>query len=56
LSTIPSIPKQTITSHFKPLNITKTPTYDVGNADPDLVQAQKYGGVKPVNWIPALLS
>jgi hypothetical protein len=30
----------------------KTTTYTVGNPDPGLGQAQKYGGVKPVNGIP----
>jgi hypothetical protein len=29
-------------------------TYDVGNPSPDLTQAHKCGGVKPVNEIPAL--
>jgi hypothetical protein len=40
--------KQTITSHIKPLNIKITTNYDVGNPGPDLGQAQKYGGVKPI--------
>jgi hypothetical protein len=31
-------------------------TYDVGNPDPGLGQAQKCGRVKPVNGIPTLLS
>ena len=33
-----------------------TTTYDIGNAGPGLGQAQKYGGVKPVNGIPTLPS
>jgi len=39
--------------HLKPLNTKKIPTYGVGNLCPGLEQVQKYGGVKPVNWIPS---
>jgi hypothetical protein len=37
------------------LNTKKTTTYEVGNTNPGLGQAQTYGGVKPVNEIPTLL-
>ena len=37
-------------------NTRKTTRYDVRNPGPDLGQAQKCGGVKPVNGIPALIS
>ena len=40
--------KQTITYHLSSL------TYDVGNPAPFLGQAQRCGGVKPVNVIPNL--
>ena len=44
--------KQTTTSHHKQLNIKKkTMTYDIRNPCLGLVQAQKYGRVKPVNVI-----
>jgi hypothetical protein len=29
-------------------------TYDVRNPDPGLEEAQKYGRVKVINWIPTL--
>jgi hypothetical protein len=38
------------------LNTKKTTTYDVGNTGPGLGQANKGGGVKPVNGIPTFLS
>jgi hypothetical protein len=41
--------KQTITSHLKQMNIKKTMTFDVENSGPGLGQAQKCGGVEPVN-------
>jgi hypothetical protein len=45
-----------MTSHFKPLNITKTTTYDVGNPGLGLEQTQICGGVKLDNGIPTILS
>jgi hypothetical protein len=41
-----------IRSHLNSLNMKKT--YDVGNPRPDLRQAHKCGGNKPVNEIPTL--
>ena len=38
------------------LNTKKTKTFDVGNPGPGLVQAQKWGGIKPVNGFPTLSS
>ena len=57
-STIPPIStKWPITSHHSSSNIKKkTSTYNVGNPSPGLWQAQKYGGVKPVNGTPILAS
>ena len=43
------------TSHLNSLN-TKIMTYDVGNPDPGLGQAQTCGRVQPVNEIPTLPS
>ena len=44
-----------MTSNIDSLNTQKKlSTYDVGNPGPDLVQAQKCGGIKPVNEIPTL--
>ena len=40
--------------HLNSLNTKKTMTYDVGNPNPDLGQAQRCGRVKPVNGIPTL--
>jgi hypothetical protein len=34
----------------------KTTTYDTGNPDPGLGQAQTFGGIKPVNGIPTIHS
>jgi hypothetical protein len=31
-------------------------TYDIRNPDPGLEEAQKYGRVKLINWIPTLRS
>jgi hypothetical protein len=45
-----------MTSHFKPLNITKTTTYDVGNPGLGFEQAQKCGRVKLIYGIPTLPS
>ena len=47
--------KTTIISHLDSLNTQKTTTYDLGNPDPGLGQAQQCGGVTPVNGIPTLL-
>ena len=45
-STIPSIStKQTIVSHLNSLNTKKNTTYDVGNPNPGLGQAQKVAGL-----------
>jgi hypothetical protein len=38
--------------YLKSLNTQKNTTYGVGNPGPGLGQAQKCGGVKPVNVIP----
>jgi hypothetical protein len=43
-------------SELNSLNTKITPTYDVGNPDPGLGQAHKYGGVKPFNGIPTFPS
>jgi hypothetical protein len=48
-------------NHLSPLlNLLKakknTTTYDVGNPDHGLGQAQKWGGVKLINGIPTLPS
>ena len=41
MSTIPAIStKRTTTSHLNSLNTKKTTTYDAGNSDPGLGQAQ----------------
>ena len=56
-SRIPSIStKRTITSHLELTEHKKmgTTTYDVGNAGPDLGQAQHFGGIKLANGIPTL--
>ena len=34
----------------------KTMTYDVGNPSPNLEQEQTFGGIKPVNGIPFLIT
>jgi hypothetical protein len=34
----------------------KTTTYDVGNPGPNLEQKQTFGGIKPVNGIPFLIT
>ena len=45
--------KRTITSHLKSLKtIKKIMTYGILKPSPSLGQAQKCGGVKPVNGIP----
>ena len=50
MSTISPISTKCYTSHINSLN-TKTTPYDIGNPGPDLGQAQKCGGVKPVYGI-----
>jgi hypothetical protein len=47
--------KRTTTSHHNSLNIKITTQYDVENSDAGLEQAEKRGGVKPVNVIQPLL-
>ena len=46
---------KTINSHLNSLNINKIMTYGMGNPDPGLGQAQKYGSIKQVNGIPTHL-
>jgi hypothetical protein len=41
---------------LKSLNIKRPPTFDIGNADPGLGQAQTCGRVKLVNGNQTLLS
>ena len=54
-STIPPISiKRATTSHLNSLNTKMTMTYDIGNPDPGLEQAQICGVIKPVNVIPTL--
>ena len=50
-----NINKRTITSHLNSMNTKRTTTYDVGNPDPGLGQAQRYDGVKPVDRNPTPL-
>jgi len=38
-----------LSSKLNSLNTKMTPVYDVENQDPGLGQAQKCGGVKPIN-------
>jgi hypothetical protein len=45
--------KQTIISHFNSMN-TKILLH-VGDQDPGLVQANKCGGLRPVNGVPTVL-
>jgi len=45
---------ETIISHLKSLNIKNTPTYGIGDPDPDFGQAQICGRFKLVNEIPTL--
>ena len=45
-----------LASELSSLNKKKTTTHDFGNPGPGLGQAQKCGGVKPVNEIPTLSS
>ena len=47
--------KRTTTSHHNSLNIKMTTQYDVENSDAGLEQAEKRGGVKPVNVISTSL-
>lgn len=44
--------KRTITSYCKPLNVTKTTTYEVESSGHGLGPPNKCGGVKPVDKIP----
>jgi hypothetical protein len=46
--------KRATTSHLNSLNTKMTTTYDIGNPDPGLEQAQICGVIKPVNVIPTL--
>ena len=46
------IPSTAITSLLNSLNIKNTTTYNIGNLDPSLLQAQKCGMVKLVKWDP----
>ena len=49
---ISHITKRTTTSHLKQLNTTgPRTTYGAGNLDPDMGQAQTYGGIKLVNVV-----
>jgi len=55
--TIPPIStKRTTTFYLNLLNTKNNTTFNFNNPCPDLGQAQKCGGVKPVNWIPTLSS
>jgi len=45
--------KRTITSYCKPLNVTKTTTYEVESSGHGLGPPNKCGGVKPVDKIPS---
>jgi hypothetical protein len=47
--------KRTTTSHHISLSIKITTQYDVENSDAGLEQAEKRGGVKPVNVISTSL-
>jgi hypothetical protein len=47
---------KTITSHLNSTEQKKTMTFDIKNSGPGLGQAQKGGGVKPINGMPTLPS
>jgi len=48
--------KQTITCHLKSLNTKRLMTYDVGNPDPALGQAQQCGRVNGIPILPFFIS